>query len=306
MALLRQKRKQQNRGVLNKKLSPPTEELSVTLQRYLGDVLCAYFLMGHSVSRIIEGGLSEQAWMDHVFSVRPNTNKNEETTWSTTTGNGSQTDEQNHHHDDAVAQLYRRWIFLHSTLLRTAPFTMEQQIQLGIQLPFSSQEETTRHVDDDDYGMENNNVGDLCLIFPHVPFVGIPKSPIFQRLLRERPLSSILMNDRDNETAPLPPPLRMKLNDFGHLGPAFRGRDLIRSQTIFASSPACTVVAFESWMAAAGGVEHDNMNGRITNPFFEAWRQGRDDGILWILQLHREAYKATPLTVEPHIITIKK
>jgi len=261
--------------------------------------------MGHSVSRIIEGGLSEQTWMNHVFAVRPNVNK--DTTQST--GNDSHTDEEsNHHHDDEISQLYRRWIFLHSTLLRTVPFTMEQQIQLRIQLPFPSQEEITRNVDDDDHIMENNNVDDdLCLIFPHAPFVGIPKSPIFQRLLRERPPSTILMNSHDNNTAPLPPPLRMKLNDFGHLGPTFRGRDLIRSQTIFASSPACTVVAFESWTMAAGGLTHNNAtNGRVTNPFFEAWRQGRDDGVLWILQLHREAYKATPLTVEPHIITIKK
>jgi len=85
-------------------------KLTVSLERYIGDVLCAYYLIGHSTSttREVDGCLTEDKWINSLLSLRPT---------------------------NAYASTYHSWVFLHSTLLRTAPFTREQRLRLGIASP---------------------------------------------------------------------------------------------------------------------------------------------------------------------------
>ena len=42
--------------------------LAVTLERYIGDVLCAFYLMGHSDSCIIEASPGESAWKASILA----------------------------------------------------------------------------------------------------------------------------------------------------------------------------------------------------------------------------------------------
>jgi hypothetical protein len=221
--------------------------LSVHLQQYIGDVLCAYYLMGHSVSGIVEGGPSEDAWMDSVLSEARSTRQN-------------------------AARSYRAWIYLHSTLLRMAPFAWSQQALLGIASPASAY---TSSLD----------VARGSLLRPHLPFACGLKNHDKRAQVWDALRTCA--------------PLRMTLNDFGRLGPTFRGRDLIQSQTVFPSS--CIGVTREFCSMTT----NDYANVNALSPFLTSWCSGEESVITWLLFLHREAGKTRPMTVAPPLVTIK-
>lgn len=202
------------------------------LDWYICDVLCASYLISHAEASLVEGGPTESAWMDKILSER------------------QQRAQQ-------AFFCYHAWTYLHSSLLRIAPFTLGQQRQLGISSLVAE--------------------GDR----QHLPFSCGRRNHVKQVQV---------WNSLGNLQ-----PLRTTLNDFGRLGPTFRGRDLIQSRTVFA--PSCLDVTRE----------FVGMHGDFStmSPFLRSWRAGEESVITWLLFMHREAGKARPMTVSPPVVAVK-
>jgi hypothetical protein len=143
----------------------------------MSDVLCAFYRMGPVVAGVVEGSPTEEAWLDSILSALPSMASLNR--WA------------------SVDICYRAWIYLHSTLLRLAPFTREEQVRLGIasSLPAGS-------IDDD-----------RDLLEPHLAVHG-------QEFLKQ--------HLRINESLVHCVPMQITLNHFLRLGP-IRRRDRIES-----------------------------------------------------------------------------
>lgn len=226
--------------------------LTVQLQQYIGDTLCAAYLMGHSVSGIVEGGLTENAWMDRLLM------------------------DANDLDNRVAIHSYHAWIYLHSTLLRVAPFTWEQQRQLGVALPASVH---TSSLD----------VAQGSLLRPHLPFYCGRHSNHTKRVQLWEALGDLST-------------LCTKLNDFGRLGPTFRGRDLIRSQVIFPTCPLNVSRKFFNMNPS----EYSNMS--TLSPFLRSWAASNppnESTMAWLLFMHIEAGRTRPMTVAPPLVIVK-
>ena len=147
-------------------------EYVIPVTRYLGHVLATTFLLGHEAAGLVEGGRDalELKWMLRVFSLS-----------------------QNQSQEARAMECYRRWVYLHCTLLRTAPFLGKHMFEMGL-------------VSDDmihdlyPSGMNERDKADWLICQP---------SPCKCR-------RHFMRFHEDS--------LRMKIHDFGPLGPAFRGR----------------------------------------------------------------------------------
>jgi hypothetical protein len=232
--------------------------LTVELRRYIGDVLCAFYLMGHSAANIIEGGPTENDWIDIIQSEIP----------CLVAGEVSVDDQSLTAVGVAASTWYRCWVFVQSTLLRTAPFTWGQQVRLCIGT-----------------GILDSFPGDMRLR-QHRPFAGFDKTLFMRRL-------ALLTNFES---------LRVNFNDFGPLGPMFRGRDLIQSHTVYPSSPLGVAICFSDWSQAE--YEESYTDGALP-AFLHSWSSGQDAIIQWLLVLHTESTKSRPITVAPHLVTIR-
>jgi len=224
--------------------------VTVPLDRYVGDVLVAYFFMSHIVSGVVEGGPTEQVWMDEILASLSGRNAASAT----------------------ASSWYRAWIFLHSTALRTAPFLSEHAALLGI--------EPRRTFFDGNAELVTDTLGLPPLVPPPPPFVGLDKRIMMSRL-------SQLHNDA---------PLKITKNTFGGLGPAFRGRDNVSSETVWPTRVISVIVAFFGLPPSAYHT--------ATNPALLRWREGTEAGIRWLLDVHTEAGKTRPMTVIPPFITV--
>ena len=203
--------------------------VKVTLERYIGDVLVASAFISHSVSGLVEGGPSEENWMDMTIK-------------------------HSRHHNPY--SWYKAWIFLHSTVLRTAPFLPEHAKLLGIEsrkpvLGISSA--------DDELGfpraeLVEDSLGLPPLIPPTPPFIGADKRTMMSRMSQLKDL-----------------PMKITKNTFGGLGPAFRGRDNVSSETIWPMRAISVITAFTGLAAA-----HYQSP---TNPAALRWREGTEPGI---------------------------
>lgn len=241
--------------------------LTVTLERYVGDVLCAFYLMGHSAASIIDGGPTENDWIDAIEAELP----------CLTTAHWDEF-EPKAPLGVTASTWYRCWIFVQSTLLRIAHFTWGQQIQLGIASPMPTSSSSQGILD----------VSEGSLLRPHKPFAGCEKSSIMRRL-------TLVTNFG---------PLRVTFNDFGPLGPSFRGRDLIQSHTIYPATTMGVIIYFD-------GLNPEEYakctQGPIPSflPFLRNWSASQDTVIQWLLELHTESSKSRPMTVAPPLVTIK-
>jgi hypothetical protein len=240
--------------------TPNPNRLTVTLEQYMSDVLCAFYLMGHSVAGIVEGGPTEAEWMDAVLSEMPWMDRE-----SDLSVDSNRSEDSDRSKMASVNTCYRAWILLHSTLLRLAPFTREQQVRLGLgpSLPFGS-------------------TFDTGLLEPYRPFRGHEFARSFLRV-------------KDHLVQHLVP-MRITLNDFGRLGPTFRGRDLIQSQTFF---PLCCWLAMLQFLYTAPEA--------YTCPrtlFMRLWIGGELPVITWLLFMQEEANKVRPMTVSPPVVTL--
>jgi hypothetical protein len=202
--------------------------VKVTLERYIGDVLVASAFISHSVSGLVEGGPSEENWMDATLK-RVKIEDTNPYNW------------------------YQAWIFLHSTVLRTAPFLPEHAKLLGI--------ESRKPVlgIDDELGfpraeLVEDGLGLPPLIPPLPPFVGAGKRLMMSQMSH--------LNDM---------PMKITKNTFGGLGPAFRGRDNVSSETIWPMRAISVITAFTGLAAA-----HYQSP---TNPAALRWREGTEPGI---------------------------
>lgn len=224
--------------------------VTVPLDRYVGDVLVAYFFMSHIVSGVVEGGPTEEDWMDEILASVSGRNAASAT----------------------ASSWYRAWIFLHSTVLRTAPFLPEHAALLGIE-PRST-------LCDGNAELVTDTLGLPPLIPPPPPFVGSDKRIMMSRL-------SQLRNDA---------PVKITKNTFGGLGPTFRGRDNVSSETVWPIRAISVIVAFFGLPPSAYHT--------ATNPALLRWREGTEAGIRWLLDVHTEAGRTRPMTVVPPFITV--
>ena len=168
--------------------------LTVTLERYIGDVLIAFFLMGHTASGIVDAGPTDEEWEASIQQGLDLTLNDTDRTSLQIKG-------------APIASWYRTWIYLHSTLLRNAPLTWNHHLVLGIASPSATQAASSSSVD----------VARGSLLRPHRPFMGQTKLPMLQLL----------------ETISNFQQLRVVTNSFGPLGPSFRGRDEVQSQGVY-------------------------------------------------------------------------
>jgi hypothetical protein len=238
------------------------DALSVTLERYIGDVICAFYLFGHSASGIVEASPKDDAWSQRVMA-----DLNLDVT-------ANQSNENSSNCGIGLVSWYRAWIFLHSSLLRIAPFSWNHQTRLGVASPTPSSS-----------NLANNDVAEGSLLRPHIPFRGMPKSSFWSLL---------------SETSNFPP-LRVTFNSFGPLGPTFRGRDMIESMMIYPASVLGTLVCFEKMDP------HEYLRGPTTNfrPFLQSWVNGGDVVIQTILHLHEQARRTRPMNVIPPLISLE-
>ena len=227
-----------------------TTSVIVPLDRYVGDVLVAYFFMSHRISGLVESGPSEEIWMDEILS--------------SVTGRSAV--------PVTALSWYKTWIFLHSTVLRTAPFLPEHAALLGI--------EPRRTARDGNAELVTDTLGLPPLIPPTPPFVGLGKRIMMSRLSQ--------LGDEA--------PVKITKNSFGGLGPAFRGRDHVSSETVWPKRAISVVNAF--WELSPSAYL------TATNPALLRWREGTEAGIRWLIDVHTEAGKTRPMTVVPPFITV--
>mmetsp|Transcript_57289 Transcript_57289/g.170818 ORF Transcript_57289/g.170818 Transcript_57289/m.170818 type:complete len:436 (-) Transcript_57289:56-1363(-) len=220
-------------------------EIVVTLDDYMGDVFCAYYLMGHSAAGIVEGGPSEERWMD-IISYEVAADSVCTKSW------------------------YLAWVFMHSALLRTAPFTERQRSLLGLD---PKQERNT------DARGEADGTKESPMIPPALPFMGVNKQSMWYCMQQFHV---------NLETEAL---LKVKLNDFGPLGPTFRGRDRIRNLLI---RPMTIIGALV------------RLDGPWTTKRCREWREGTDPCVRWMLEMHAEASKTRPMTVAAPTVSIER
>jgi hypothetical protein len=248
----------------------PTGILTVSLEHYIGDALCACYFMGHASTGVLDGGLvTHKQWVAHLMSeLRRQTDDDIRTcnalTW------------------------YQLWVYLHSTFLRCFPFTPDQQEQLlGLSSGICGR---TLH--------DNNDT--MAFVHPHFPYA----LGNFTHLAR--------FLDHYDDNFPAPAVHCTTLNDFGPLGPAFRGRDSIRTIRM---DPQFVMSEFAHyWWPVSSGqstfsvwprlVEHGLAPYRY-DPLLGRWLTGRNPVIPWMMQLHQACRQNRPMTVEAPLVTIE-
>jgi hypothetical protein len=168
------------------------ESFTVTLERYMGDVLSARCLIGHSYyfgSRtrssnnsdgddsvhmtdsnddgnnsknevVVEGGPSFDQWIDRLVSFK----KISSNPTSINTDNEASIEDNNKGDEiPSTKDWYQYWVFFHSALLRISPFSVQQAQQLkldpcsGILGPFDVYNDMYTQPGPNNIGNDNNN-----------------------------------------------------------------------------------------------------------------------------------------------------
>lgn len=230
-------------------LKSACSDLTLTLERFVGDVLIAHCLVGHSVCGFIEVGSFGTKWATDIFEEL---NSCRATVWT----------------------FYEAIVFLQSSLLRAAPFTAAQKYILGIHSAV-----------DDEKAMDKDAMN--TLIMPAAPFIG----SLNKKLLDVSCLLALTT-------------ITMTVNEFGHLGPTFRGRDHISSQTI---SPSSLLASFNTFADMTPFAMSIAPNVGLLAPFMHEWQDGTNNSVRWMLNTHSEALfgQRRPMTVMPPTITVK-
>ncbi len=285
-----------------------TSSFTVTLERYMGDVLSARCLMGHSYRCLeegfsplretfrtmgVEGGPSFRGWIDHLPS-------------STDVSDPS-LDQMG-----SVRHWYRYWVFFHSALLRIAPFSIEQAEKLklgplsGILEPFDlycdantqTGRDNTMNIDStnrNNHDANTNNAGgqrEYRRWFVPSETYHACCSIEDRNALQERMNQLFHPNHRRiTHTGNL----ETTLHHFGPLGP-FRGRDRVATET---TSPN---KIYESFLMCL-----ENRSKRTYTSKLAHWLDGLDThGMLrWMTFLQDESRRIRPMTVQPPLVTIR-
>ena len=242
--------------------------LTVTLERYVGDVLCLFYLLGHADAGIIEASSDEIVWRSRIMSDLTLVS------YDTAVDQAVGHDEAQTLQGVSMAVWYRAWIFVQSSLLRVAPFTWHHQVRLGIASPTPTVVDTAAF-----------DVAHGSLLRPHLPFSGGRNVPFWRRLL----------------TITNFPAIRVTFTNFPPLGPTFRGRDMIESHVLHLSTVVGTVICFESMDP------HEYSRGPTTQfrPFLQHWASGQESVIQCLLQQHEQIRRTRPMTVVPPLVTLR-
>ena len=254
----------------------PTVALSTTLEQYIGDVLLAYFTMGHVASGIVEGCTSHSHWTDHLLSPDPSPQL-----W------------------------YKRWVFLHSCILRTFPLTSNQLQHYKLPLVGI---------------LGRSNPQNIEYIHPHYCFLGgggrctvvqettkvvsyLARACIFgEDDIGEGMGSDVSVYRMDT-----------RWHSFGPLGPAFRGRDHVQS-TRMSPGPLVALLSNPRFAMAPTWLMLEERRHVIhENVLYHAWFTSEIEGGIeseplgsWFLRMPEICYKNRPMTVESPVISLNE
>jgi hypothetical protein len=256
--------------------NPAGAALTTTLDQYIGDVLMAYFVMGHVIAGIVEGRTSHSQWTDHLLSPNPDPQR-----W------------------------YKRWVFLHSCILRTFPLTSNQLHHY--KLPLAGI-------------MGRTDPQNVPYIHPHYCFLGggarctvvQETTKVVSYLARVCSFGADEFEERIGDE-PVIFRIDTRWNSFGPLGPAFRGRDHVQSVrmspgplAVLLSNPSFAMAP--SWLMLEEGrhVIHENV-------LYHAWFTSEVETSIeseslgsWFLRMPEICFKNRPMTVEPPVISLNE
>lgn len=251
--------------------STDPSSLSLTLEHYIGDVLCACYLMGNCISAVVESGTTHLEWTRHILSLINSGNTvRHAKTW------------------------YKLYVYLHSAILRTFPFTpMQAKTLLG-----------------STYGIRGRSIPEKVeYIHPHYCYIGTETHVVYETTKVVRTVLLKLGYNPHLDGGDLPPEYRVAhqttMTRFGPLGPAFRGRDEVRTVLM----PLLKLlhrlhhphfVVPTTWFQLSQS-EHTI----IDSSSFHKWFTGDDVVLSWMLELKRVCAESRPLTVMPPIVTVE-
>jgi hypothetical protein len=116
-------------------------QVVVTLDQYMGDVFTAYYLSGHSVAGIVEGGPTLLRWINQITNINNNNGHQHPLEVNTPHSSGaSETiirfpsmtatteDDDDDDDDDDAIRCYQEFVCIHSSSLRCAPYPLNVPI----------------------------------------------------------------------------------------------------------------------------------------------------------------------------------
>lgn len=168
---------------------------------------------------------------------------------------------------------YQYWIFLHSTILRTLPMKPEWLQQMRLQ-PIC--------------GVQGKAGADY--ISPPYPFLA-PETTNNALKVLAGPLQRRQGNHHlwAHST---------RLDDFGPLGPAFRGRDRVRTVVMNPGSLLRHLGMFHAFYGMGVALPP------ATTTLYSVWFQESQTETSWMVNLSKDCYRNRPMTVQPPQITI--
>ena len=320
-----------------------SESFTVTLERYMGDVLSARCLIGHSnyfgsiknhinsngdgdvtmtdsndgeyenrCQVAVQGGPSFDQWIDHLVSFKENS--------ANVNSNDSGTRNKNSFRREEITLTkywYQYWVFFHSALLRVSPFTLEQAKQLRLE-PFSGILEPydlnnsvhNQSVPNNDNGNStsgNANISGGQQL--HSWFLPSRTYSCFSPECQDVKLLSEHMNQLFRDNNQRIAALETTLNHFGPLGPAFRGRDRVSTEVMLPHKLYVSVLrnSLLSWTLNNKRLQsYMGMNREYVNDL-RRWLSDSDNrGVMrWMKLLQDQSTKTRPMTVQPPLVTIR-
>lgn len=236
--------------------------LTILLEHYMGDVLCVYYLLGHSIAGLVEGGPTHGQWINSLLETIK---------------------QQNNDHSINAVVWYRLWVYFHSAILRTFPFSPLQLKTLGLL----------------SCGIQGVTVpGNLTYIHPHYPFMGTGTSVV-------RETTELVQAFSERNAAILRADLRTTFNRFGPLGPSFRGRDRVHSRSMRIDFLLHRLEHPSYVIPSTWFLVEQKQHIILDSPAFHSWFTSEDDVILWMLESKEECGKSRPMTVSPPSVTIE-
>lgn len=256
---------------------PDPARLTVTLEQYMGDVLSACHLSAHSLACLVEGGPPYSGWIEHLDSFpRYRTS----------------------------LQWYHLWVYHHSTMLRSMPYTAQQARLLGL-APLTGYMFSPPPLQQDG-GSEEWWVPPLCFSTTEYLRADRTRLPKKQGSIRSVFFDSDWYADLhggSHETV---------LSEFGPLGPAFRGRDrltqiVMRPFDVARHMTKMTQLSPPRALLTHGEVQEGCVvvDLSVQPTWIETWIQGDHPIIRWMMRLQDELVKTRPMTVAPPLVVIQ-
>lgn len=226
---------------------------AVSLDQYMGDVLIATYLMGHSIAGLVEGPTTYSKWTKAVAY----------------NNNATQTSVDG----------YRQWIYMHSTLLRMLPLKPEwmQGMKLAPICGTKGQYSSLNSQDDQQS--------------PTTEYIA-PPSPFWETIQTTETLKGLTFQQCWSHST--------RMDDFGPLGPAFRGRDRVRTLEILPGGILKHLGMFASFCRMLPPGEGPN------ETMVKVWLDQSPAETSFLYTTSKECYRNRPMTVQPPVVTISE